>query len=927
MQGSAAGMGWLLGGTPEFLLDTRRGLYSYQALQSRLEENTFATAGLVDYSGPVLRLANLSQEDFYVLLTRLRNVYAGGDPDKYLLPDEALSAFMVHCSERVGDAYFRTPRNTIKEFINFLSVLEQNPQADWKSLLGAVEIKPEVNMDLAPFPEAEDGVTLSAVVAGAAGVGEHPRGTMTSAPSNSEAVGEASSAFSRLHPGIQRWIWEQKWGELRPTQAQAVTPILGGRTDVIVSAATASGKTEAAFLPMLSALAAEPTTSPGIGILYISPLKALINDQFDRLSSLAGSADLAVHRWHGDVPGNQKTAILAKPTGLLLITPESLEALFVLRGTQISTLFGALRYVVVDELHSFIGTERGAQLQSLLHRCELAIRRRVPRVALSATLGDMSSAAEFIRPGGGDGVLQIIDDDAGQALRLQVRGYMTTDPSVAGSTDDAADSDERAQAAIAQDLFDTLRGSDNLIFANERRNVEIYADLLANKCGDLRVPNEFFAHHGSLSKELREFVEARLKDHSQPANAVCTSTLEMGIDIGDVRSIAQIGPPPAVSSMRQRLGRSGRRGDAAVLRVYIAEEEVTPATPPPDALRPQLVQTIAMVNLLLEHWYEPSISSDLHLSTLIQQLLSSSPSTAVSRRPKRSRRCAQQDPSPLSDSKQFAELLHNLGLDDILGAGHRWNTPSRATAGERIVNHYSFYAAFKSVEEWRLMHDGHALGTMPVNFSLAPGRFLIFAGRRWRVTGVDAQHKVIDLVPAPGGKPPLFKGSPVPVHDYVRAEMLKVYQHADIPAYLDAEAANLLTEGRANFARLRLKERRLVQDGSDSYLFLWAGDRVVNTIIAILAATELRATPDGLAISVAKVTPVELAAQIMAILVGGQPDAVELAETVQNKAIEKYDDLVPEPLLSVAYAARNMDVPGAWQSLQEVVDSSTGQRE
>jgi hypothetical protein len=172
LQGTAAGMGWLLGGTPEFLLDTRRGLYSYQALQSRLEENTFATAGLVDYSGPVLRLANLSQEDFYVLLTRLRNVYAGGDPDKFLLPDEALSAFMVHCSERVGDAYFRTPRNTIKEFINFLSVLEQNQQADWKSLLGAVEIKPEVNMDLAPLPEAEEGVTLSALIAGAGGAPE-----------------------------------------------------------------------------------------------------------------------------------------------------------------------------------------------------------------------------------------------------------------------------------------------------------------------------------------------------------------------------------------------------------------------------------------------------------------------------------------------------------------------------------------------------------------------------------------------------------------------------------------------------------------------------------------------------------------------------------------------------------------------------------
>ena len=152
LQGSAAGVGWLLGGTPEFLLDTRRGLYSYQALQSRLEENTFATAGLVDYSGPVLRLANLSQVDFYVLLVNLRNVYAGGDPSKYLLPDEALRAFMEHCSTRIGDAYFRTPRNTIKEFVNFLAVLEQNPTASWSSLLGKIEIAPETNPDLAPLP-------------------------------------------------------------------------------------------------------------------------------------------------------------------------------------------------------------------------------------------------------------------------------------------------------------------------------------------------------------------------------------------------------------------------------------------------------------------------------------------------------------------------------------------------------------------------------------------------------------------------------------------------------------------------------------------------------------------------------------------------------------------------------------------------------
>ena len=149
-QGISVGLGFLLGGTPEFLLDTRRGLYSYPALQSRLAENTFATQGLVDYTGPVIRLGSLSQEDFYVLLTKLRHVFASGDADKYLVPDEALGAFMEHCSKRIGEAYFRTPRTTITSFINLLSVLEQNPQTAWRELLGAVEVVKDEG------PESED---------------------------------------------------------------------------------------------------------------------------------------------------------------------------------------------------------------------------------------------------------------------------------------------------------------------------------------------------------------------------------------------------------------------------------------------------------------------------------------------------------------------------------------------------------------------------------------------------------------------------------------------------------------------------------------------------------------------------------------------------------------------------------------------------
>lgn len=156
LQGQAEGLGFLLGGTPEFLMDPRRGLYSYEALQSRLAENRFARDGLVDYSGPVIRLANLSQEDLYILLTKIRHVMAGGDEAKYLLPDEALTAFMTHCHQRIGAAYFKTPRNSIKEFINLLSVLDQNPEQEWRALIGDIHVQLDEPEEIEAM--AEDGV-------------------------------------------------------------------------------------------------------------------------------------------------------------------------------------------------------------------------------------------------------------------------------------------------------------------------------------------------------------------------------------------------------------------------------------------------------------------------------------------------------------------------------------------------------------------------------------------------------------------------------------------------------------------------------------------------------------------------------------------------------------------------------------------------
>jgi ATP-dependent Lhr-like helicase len=409
-----------------------------------------------------------------------------------------------------------------------------------------------------------------------------------------------SAAYDTFHPRVRQWIHRQGWRRLHEAQEHAAPLILAAEHDVIVAAATAAGKTEAAWFPICSALLADTEArrdQAGVKALCIAPLKALINDQYGRLGELGETLGIPVHRWHGDVAASQKSALRRSPDGLLLTTPESLEALFVRSGTTVGALLGGLRYVVIDEFHSFLGTERGAQVQSLLHRVELVLRRRAPRIALSATLGDFTAAAEFLRPRHGTQVQVVHGGGDDRELRLQLRGYRTPDPGTPtarpdpDTTNDPKDAEDNSaadpagelerhdKAAIADHLFTTLRGSDNLVFAGSRTAVEEYTDLLERRCAAHGVPRTFLPHHGNLSKDLRELAEDRLKDRATPVTAICTSTLEMGIDIGSVRSVAQIGAPPAVAALRQRLGRSGRQdGDPSILRLYVAEPTITDRT-------------------------------------------------------------------------------------------------------------------------------------------------------------------------------------------------------------------------------------------------------------------------------------------------------------------------------------------------------------
>ena len=422
-----------------------------------------------------------------------------------------------------------------------------------------------------------------------------------------------SSAFELLAEPVRRWIWDQNWTELRDIQERAITTLLEEDRDLVIAAPTAGGKTEAAFLPLISSVLTEPGPG-GFDLVYVAPLRALINDQLGRMEDLCAQAELPVYPWHGDISQGVKSRARRNPRGVLLITPESLEALFVLRGLEIPTLFSGALAIIIDELHALLDNEPGIHLRSLLTRLELAVGRRIRRVGLSATLADMETVKEYLRPGYPDAVDLLESAMDGGEVRVQLRGYITG----------AEGEGEASKKAVAKHLFDRLRGTPNLVFAGPRQDVEWYADALRQMSEDAKVPVDFLPHHASLSREHRLDVERRLKS-SGTATAICTSTLELGIDIGAIDCVAQIGPPFSVSSLRQRLGRSGRRGQPAVLRMYSIERYTNAGSHPIDRLG--LVRSVAMVELLGDRWCEPP-APRLHHPVQI-------PHTGCSRRPRR----------------------------------------------------------------------------------------------------------------------------------------------------------------------------------------------------------------------------------------------------------------------------------------------------
>lgn len=649
-------------------------------------------------------------------------------------------------------------------------------------------------------------------------------------------------------------------------------------------------------MPILSHILSNPS-SAGFDVLYVSPLKALINDQYRRLVDMTSGTNVNVTPWHGDIDASRKTRALKNPSGILIITPESLESFLINRNQLVKSAFGYLKYVVIDELHAFISNERGKQLQSLLSRIELITGKKPPRIAISATFSNYDKVKEYLRPDGSIPCEIPCQGTSSHPTMILVKEYIPKD-------------DRDVDGEIVGEIYTKLRGSNNLVFTNSRVAAESYAVMLGDRCEAENVPNEFRVHHGSLSKIEREDVEHELQKGETPVTAVCTSTLELGVDIGKVKSIGQIGVANSVSGLRQRLGRSGRRDEPSILRVFSIEH-------PEDSgflydLRTNLVQNIAVIELLRQKAYEEPAVSKSHLSTLIQQILSLVASFSGFY-PKEGweilcNKGAFRNITP----KMFLDLLKCMGEKGLLS---QLNTGQIIIGkeGERLLRKLDFYTAFVAPVDYDIINNADSKRIGMVQSIPEVKAQIILAGKRWIVDRVDEKSKNIYVSQIKTGGSISFASEMPELDEIVSREMRNIYLSEEVYPYIDkaSESHFELLKAREYFIKNELNMKFY----AGKSLFTWAGAKI-NRTIALMCKLRVHQDVDYNHLMIFGMSP----KHISEILLQPKPSGEELAALVsrEEKEKQKYDHFLSEDLLNHEYASTYLSVNKAWEELQEL---------
>lgn len=730
-------------------------------------------------------------------------------------------------------------------------------------------------------------------------------------------------AFDRYAPFVQEYIYRNHWENLRSIQVAAADAIFNTDENVLLTASTASGKTEAAFFPIITLFSEDMPSS--VGCIYIGPLKALINDQFSRLNDLCAEADIPVWHWHGDVAQSHKAKLMRHPSGILQITPESLEALLLHKHAAIAKLFGDLRFVVIDEVHSLLRGDRGGQTLCLIERLSRIAGVNPRRIGLSATIGDPEGTGEFLSLGTGRKTIIPKIDAKGSKWRLSMEHFYVKDaqaaedkqipgalPVLEEKTDDAP---ANADPGIGY-IFEHTRGKKCLVFVNSREECEMVTTTLRHYCELNHEPDRFLVHHGNLSTSYRETAEGIMKDDSQYMTTVTTATLELGIDIGRLERAFQIDAPWTVSSFLQRMGRTGRRELPPEMWFVIREDEPEVRAMLPTTIPWKLLQGIALVQLYLEErWVEPPRLDRLPFSLLYHQTMSTLAS------------CGELSPRALADRVLRLHYFHRITQEDyrvllrhLIATDHIQQTEQGGLivglAGERVINSFKFYGVFQESEEYTVRSESQELGTV---VSPPPvGEKLAIAGHVWQVLDVDHKRRLIYCRQVKGSVPAYFGQCPGDLHTKILTRMRRVLQEDRQYPYLMKNAVARLEQARFTAAHSGAAEKPLINLGGNMWCLLpWVGTYTFLTMerfLKIKCADRLglrnldSARPFFIQFTMK--ADEETFFRVLAEEIRKPIDHMELVYPKELPLFDKYDEYLPEELVKKGFAFGVLDVDG-----------------
>jgi ATP-dependent Lhr-like helicase len=695
------------------------------------------------------------------------------------------------------------------------------------------------------------------------------------------------TSFERLSGALQYHIVNTLgFSELRPVQLQSIDALLDGK-NAIVLAPTAGGKTESAFFPLLSQMDTEDWRP--VSVVYLSPIRALLNNQEDRISRYAALIGRRAFKWHGDTAQGPRKRFLQEPTDILLITPESLEATLMSQRVPSRELFAGLRAVIIDEVHAFADDDRGAHLAALLERLTRLAGRDVQRIGLSATVGNPKQILNWIQ---GSSTRDATVIDPGGARR-------TPDLSLdyVGSAENAAQ--------VIQALHP---GKKRLVFVDSRRQAEQLGHLVAG----LGVST--FVSHGSLSVSQRRDAE-RAFEEGQDCVIIATSALELGIDVGDLDHVLQIDAPSSVASFLQRMGRTGRRGGAPNCTFLALKDSA-------------VIRGAALLSLFRRGFIEPVRPSARAYHIFAHQLMSLAVQHAGLARENFWQLIEGAAPFAGITGEERTRIVDHMLVGGILAdqGGRMWLGPE----GEKRYGRANFrelYAVFDAPRLISVRAGVEEVGSVDASFLNAisseaePGAFLL-AGRTWQVVTIEWERGVCIVRPAPQGRAPRWYGEPRFLgYELCQATREILLSDQDDPAW-STRARRVIETSRAEYAFLHDAPSPILETSETLEWWTFAGGGA-NLLLARMLEAELgeKVTSNDHSIRFkekAGESGVALRQALDKLRQRGAPNAEDCATFALGggkKRFSKFDPCLPEDLLGRLVVESSLDVEGARKSL------------